>query len=78
MLEAGDFEQFTPLLLSACYKNAKITKLLLKSEADITATEYREKNVFHLASEFDRTDVLKVRHLQTSTPEFGRIGVSVK
>ena len=62
VLEARDFEQFTPVLLSACYTNANILKHLLKAGADIKATEYRDKNVFHLASEFDRTDALKVRN----------------
>ncbi len=60
VLESRDFEQFTPLLLSACYTNANITKLLLKAGADINAVEYRDKNVFHLASEFDRTECLRV------------------
>ena len=59
-MEARDFEQFTPLLLSACYTNANILKHLLKAGAQVTSTEYRDKNAFHLASEFDRTDALKV------------------
>ena len=60
ILEARDFQQFTPLLLSACYTNARMIAHLLKAGSDITAVEYRDKNVFHLASEFDRTDCLRV------------------
>ena len=57
-----DRDNFTPLLIAACYGHAKAVELLIESGADIMAEDKNERTALFLAAEEDRLEVLKVGH----------------
>lgn len=59
-VEGKDRDNFTPLLLAACYGHAKAVELLLNHDADIMAEDKNERTALFLAAEEDRVEVLKV------------------
>ena len=65
-IEVKDRDNFTPLLLAACYGHAKAVELLISSGADILAEDKNERTALFLAAEEDRLEVLKVRNNNTN------------
>ena len=58
-----DRDNFTPLLLAACYGHANAVELLIQSGADIIAEDKNERTALFLAAEEDRLEVLKVNFI---------------
>jgi hypothetical protein len=59
-LESKDKDNFTPLLLAACYGHAKSVELLINRGADMSVEDKNDRTAVYLAAEEDQLDVLEV------------------
>lgn len=67
-IERRDKDNFTPLLLAACYGHSNTIKMLLKSGADLSATDKHGKTAIFWSSEENKQDALKVRKCEKGQP----------
>ena len=59
-IEKRDKDNFTPLLLAACYGHADTIKRLIKRGADLKAVDKDDKNAIYWTAEEDHLEALSV------------------
>lgn len=69
-IEAKDRDNFTPLLLAACYGHAKTVELLLQRGADSTVEDKNDKTAVFLAAEENKQEALEVCQIKIQNAKF--------
>ena len=65
-IEWRDKDDFTPLLIAACYGHQKAFELLINKGADITVKDKNDRTAIHLAAEENKLQALQVEYINCS------------
>ena len=64
-IESRDKDDFTPLLIAACYGHQKAVEMLINKGADITVKDKNDRTAIYLAAEENKLQALQVENIKS-------------